>query len=333
MIHQQPKKTLLQSPGLWLPDREVKHPWHLPSRSSRGFARRCCCGEEEPCSCTHCSGRSPCCWQITISGIVDDACGDCDCLNGTFFAGSESTGCSVSERFTPLFTSICGETDISVDVTFTGGDYKITIAIGDNTWEKNYGGTKPDCINLADESIPYLASSDNCDGSSSTCLLTALDTDGSLCANTSGCFLCECERMPDKVKVTFPALVDSIPNPPGPDIQADCVDCADFEGEYILSNDVFLSDCVWGLLSDDLPCEATEIAFTVAGGSFFLTHVVVQFPSGGMLWNHNYGEGLTEIDCINNLSKSLSYNSETPRPTECYDIIGSARVTVEPYYG
>lgn len=45
MIHQQPKKTLLQLPDLWLPDREPHHPWHLPSRSSRGLARRCCCGD------------------------------------------------------------------------------------------------------------------------------------------------------------------------------------------------------------------------------------------------------------------------------------------------
>jgi len=65
MIHQ-PKKTLLQFPGLWLPG--------SPLPGAMGFGRRCCCG-----GCPHCDGTSPDSLSLVFTGFIDYAsCTDCD---------------------------------------------------------------------------------------------------------------------------------------------------------------------------------------------------------------------------------------------------------------
>lgn len=181
MIHQQPKKTLLQFPGLWLPDREPHHPWHLPSRSSRGLARRCCCDEV----CPNCGGTTPDQFEVVITGVLPFEffdCVNCNDLNDTYILdwseNNPTTGEPDSQCHWVYFlpSRICGIDFIWIVVDQPS---KITVAV----WgipDVHLGWAydvfdRPPCDELSDYDVAFsFWGGTGCDPVISTCRVTAL---------------------------------------------------------------------------------------------------------------------------------------------------------------
>jgi hypothetical protein len=46
------------------------------------------------CSCIYCSGHVPGCYEVTVSGVVDRDCSECEQVNGTWRVYCRPTGCS-----------------------------------------------------------------------------------------------------------------------------------------------------------------------------------------------------------------------------------------------
>jgi hypothetical protein len=143
----------------------------------------CSCGDEKPpcgnCECPNCkedppaSGKhpAPCCWKVTIAGIVatdPEQCADCDDLNGTYYLSQDpempclwkSTACK------------CGETAITLEISESNGQYAITVTLGGHVWLKTYDAP-PDCCAIAEELLTHQSSSGECDSSSATCEISA----------------------------------------------------------------------------------------------------------------------------------------------------------------
>lgn len=167
-----------------------------------GSRNRCCCGC--PCVCVNCqNGEAPCCWQVTISGVVDDTYGNCeDCadLDDTYtLAQDPDNSCRWYRSMCP---GPCDEHMIELEVLQEYGDYFIRVTIGDYVWEKNYGADPPPCCGMKNESLPHVTSSTTCDSSSSTCVITEV---------RSGCRLwcedyCQDGLMAPCLKMTFSGL-------------------------------------------------------------------------------------------------------------------------------
>ncbi|KKK71647.1 hypothetical protein LCGC14_2911820, partial [marine sediment metagenome] len=181
-----------------------------------------CCPRDTPCPCGNCGGDDPpCCWKVVITGMVDGTGSDCTCHDDTYKVPFQSA-CTWFLAATALYVS----SDLTVTVYLEGGNYKIKVALGSHEWIKNYGGTKPQCQDLADESITHSSSPADCDSSSATCVITALPA-GSDCPNRLfGCAHCDpCRRTPQEFQVQMTGLTNGT-----------CGDCSDLNDTYILTS-------------------------------------------------------------------------------------------------
>ena len=232
----------------------------------------CCC--DEPCKCGNCDGATPpCCFKVVISGIVEGSCGECDCLNDTFYA-PRTSACTWERNTDPY---LCDSSPIKVTVTEVAGDFILKVELGGNVWLKNYSTTKPTCQDLVDESIAFSSSGSDCDASSSTCLVTAIAGDESaVCPDIPfECGTCACNLAPrDGFQVVIAGLADD----PGMFPLCDPGECAQFNDTYILEGltcffRTTLSPSICGTTGIQLEVAVDRInvfATPVAGGTSFL---------------------------------------------------------------
>ncbi len=85
-IIQQPKKTLLQFPGLWLPG--------SPLPGTLGFGRRCCCGEtccSSPVDVECCNPPNSLIVDFGVGGWSNEGCNFCENIADEFILGP--SGC------------------------------------------------------------------------------------------------------------------------------------------------------------------------------------------------------------------------------------------------
>lgn len=256
----------------------------------------CCCGE---CPCTHCDGSSPpCCFKVVISGITEGTCGECSCLNDTFYA-PRTANCTWWQLLTTR-SFPCDSSPLQVTVYLDGSDYKLKVELGGNVWIKNYGGTKPTCEDLADESIAYSASGSDCDASSSTCLVTAIAGDeNDVCPPLPfECGECRCNLLPrGGFQVVISGVTDEVFAPY-------CANCPNFDGTYIL--DTIVSACTFGLTLAPSICLDTQIRVHVGSGWIMVTTQ----PNVGISFRKVYGPAGTPVDC-----RILTNESLPPRGT------------------
>jgi len=139
-----------------------------------------CCPEGKE-TCENCEDDlAPNEFQVMLSGIIEDGCGDCDSLNDTYVVPwREVVGC---RWYYYLPAEICNVATVEVQVMapYLLLGYHINVYLMDASWTalcrwtKDYGVEKPDCDALNNEVIPLSWQGWTCDASSSTCLLTAL---------------------------------------------------------------------------------------------------------------------------------------------------------------
>lgn len=217
---------------LWLPSHVRRSPSRPPT-GRRFLNRRCCCGCKT-CTCEECAAASPyyapCCWKVVIAGIVDGSCSDCEVLNKTYYLSQDTSGgCVWSEG------AVCGDcdpTDITLSVTLDGSDYIVTVTMDGHVWRKNYGTTKPECCGLTNETIPHTTNTGDCDSSSATCVITALE-DGHECITASCCTLCTVVPSEWAVDLSGGNLTDR-----------DCDECDKFSNTYVLQEETLFT-CFW----------------------------------------------------------------------------------------
>ena len=164
MIHQQPKKTLLQFPGLWLPGSSLPGalsiwPW-------------CCCG-----LCADCVGHSPDQMQIVLANVANANCVACNNWNDTFILDRHYQNWYCAWDFNgdqwcagareTLYCSFSWVANALVVRAWSG------VGLGVAHFQKDYGSL-PRC-NPSSESIPLVSDDDSeCDFSAATCVITAL---------------------------------------------------------------------------------------------------------------------------------------------------------------
>lgn len=140
-------------------------------------------------ACEHCDGGYvPNVWKVVIAGLANNGgCTNCPTYNATYLVpvvrGLECRSYLFHDF--DCFTSAAFDDGVYVGVDLVAGNYVITVRLvfqvsaGNQetiTYLKNYGATKPDCLNLTDEDIPYSSSLlFSCDAATaSTCTLTAM---------------------------------------------------------------------------------------------------------------------------------------------------------------
>lgn len=152
----------------------------------------CCC---ECNACTYCEDEcAPNEWLVEITSFSDSAsCTNCDeDANGSFVLPPTSTcGWTYGALGGPFVSCDFGPGNAGPRITALisqnfGGQYLITITVVVThvststtvTFQKNYGTTKPDCLNFADESIPHVstvnASGIVCSVNTDPCLITSI---------------------------------------------------------------------------------------------------------------------------------------------------------------
>ncbi len=168
---QQPKKSLLQFPGLWLPN--------SPLPGAMGFGRRCCCGtcEPEDCNCTATTNVSSCIQiEITISGITNDECSDCANLNGVYLLdNSNLVQCSglVAEWQFNFAPTICDMGKVVFQIATIASTHTVWVRLrfpGDAAgYSFNVGIANGTICNELDISLSPVFGIEGCDVDSATC--------------------------------------------------------------------------------------------------------------------------------------------------------------------
>jgi hypothetical protein len=134
-----------------------------------------CCGV----ACTHCTGGTRSAQvQIVISGVFNGAsCTTCAALNGTFIADAVAQAATAGTPCNWLapFSSFCGFTGWTVQrvaslTSVSGGGLFAQIQYGTNA------AGAADCSSWSSFNVPFDSASfeTQCDGTASTCLITAL---------------------------------------------------------------------------------------------------------------------------------------------------------------
>lgn len=144
--------------GLWTPDYSPK------------IGYPCCC-TLEPVTCVNCEDNTgPGGFLVTLPALTNESCEDCADLAEDYLALYDPPyGCYW--LYYPVST--CNATHLYVRILEDGGDYYVAIDLSFGEyevikWEKNYGASKPDCVNMPSTSIPY----SSCEGLSPTCSTT-----------------------------------------------------------------------------------------------------------------------------------------------------------------
>ena len=310
--------------GLWVPS--VLRGMGL-SRREYG-ARKCCC--DEICPCDNCADGPPCCYKIVISGMADDSCGHCTCLDGTYYVGHTSACkyyCLLSREATASY--FCDVNDLWLWLEKDGADYKLHVdfSTGFNTlvkyrWTKNFGATKPDCADWSDFNIPLDVNSGLCDASSATCVITKIskqDEEHCPCPPQElfVCRCCLCYYLPDNFTVVLAGITNDV-----------CGGCAALNGTYILEWDTAFGlglICRWSYTLGSTICGVSKLELALRCDS--LHSLYVYWYNGGA-WGIDpfsvpTGGG---VDCkavINNLN--LPYHSRVG--TQCNFSTGTCIAT------
>lgn len=259
--------------GLWVPQ---------PLRMSPGYP--CCCGGE--CPCSRCSGANhPCCLSVVIDGLVNDGSDYCICMNGTYLVTYydncewRSTGGPGEWLALPVVTLLQ-----------RSGDYILQCAVAGIIFEKNYSTTKPTCTNFSSESLSYVSTDGNCDGTSATCLIST-SADESCTNDDFGCCTepnCEDGRIAASATVTLPALSSN----------NSCADCADLAGPFVLDFYGFTlagsgtSTCTFKYIFPSAICDCDQYVFasirsgTDGFGPWRLWSTGIYCTAGGKWWNY-----------------------------------------------
>lgn len=202
----------------------------------------CCCGEVEPpciCNCENCApidgqyvNNAPCCWKVVISGITDNNSGDrCNCLglNTTFYlnqdGGPGSNPCLWNCRYTNA-NAACGASEITLEITESGGTHYITVTLGNHTWQYS-SENEIECCTVTDLDVPVSGTGDAaCDSSEATCTISAVPKGQSCqCGPTPSCCT---GSLPDRFVVDLTNL--SWTDEPG-----GCDQCNEIAATYILN--------------------------------------------------------------------------------------------------
>ncbi len=254
MFRRRPEWQRLNS-GLFLP-RPLGFGVHWPCFG--------CCG----CDCAECDGSPPCCFKVVISGVVEGTCGECSCLNDTYHA-KHSSACTWT-RDTSAYP--CDSDPLRVTVFDDGGNFKLKVELGGNVWIKDFGGTKPTCGTLTDESIPFDSSGSDCDASSSTCLVTAVAEDDDVNCPAPAipeCSRCICGLYP---KNGFQIVIAGLKN------SGSCSDCVSLNGTYIVTPVGATSPCRSRFTFISPQCSTTQLVLDFGGLSSFSFRVFTQDP-------------------------------------------------------
>ena len=271
--------------GLWLPERpEMLVPrgmGRLPAtvREWGGGCFAGCCEDVQPpacgnCECPNCkedppaSGKhpAPCCWRVSISGMADGTCSTCEKFNGSWYLSQDAeNGCTWSVRI-PKGCTGCDAIDLVLTVYEDAGDYKIKVEMIDDAdavlhkWEKNYGGTKPDCCGLED-TLSLVTNDGDCDSDSAVCSIASTDTDPDECyAECEDCTdACIDGRTPVLVQATISGLVNA----------RDCDHCELVDGTYTLE---YVGNCRWQYVDNAIGyCNRFGIMIAINLQTSFLT--------------------------------------------------------------
>ena len=154
--------------------------WAGARRFAPGYP--CCC-EGRPCE--FCTDDLPQAYRVTIAGIAEPSCGDCDSLNGVYDIDIEPGNRSIATATVKCGGAIEMDTlcqigmiriswDVLVFADFTV-DLRGPSGVGTRiVWGKDYE-TPPNC-NFEDEALPRLSENAfwNCDGSASTAIVTSI---------------------------------------------------------------------------------------------------------------------------------------------------------------
>lgn len=144
-----------------------------------------CCEEPSPTSgCANCStGQAPDQLQLVLAGITGSgAGGDCGTiLNGTWVLNRIGIG-EPCQWESSLYDNACaasGQSKITVSLSNVVGNYVLNVLIktgdfGSITFEKNFGTTKPDCLDWSNEDIPFVSDTTCCDASLGSAKITSI---------------------------------------------------------------------------------------------------------------------------------------------------------------
>lgn len=212
---------------------------------SRGYignpSPACCCvGGGCLCECANCEtvdnqDEAPCCWFVTIAGIVDNGCaGDCLKLNVLFRLTQDGT--EPDEECTWSFDGVCGNCDpdtITLEILHETG-YVIRVTLGDHVWEKTYVD-KPSCCRIIGQALDFVSTGGNCDSTSATCVISrGLGDDPANCQNPACVFTCpDCcidNEVPEAYLVEISGVADKTPD------ECSGGDCTTWNGTFILVN-------------------------------------------------------------------------------------------------
>lgn len=132
------------------------------------------------CECEHCLDElTSCCFKITISGITEDGCGDCDDLNRAYyvFQDTEVSLCQWTRKM-----KLPDGCDVEIvcnveDIVLTIESHLLTVTLGDHEWSVSFGTFDPDCCNAWTEEDPltltHQTTAADCDSTASTCEVVA----------------------------------------------------------------------------------------------------------------------------------------------------------------
>lgn len=189
----------------------------------------CCCGGGGTQTCSDCNGV-PDYFTVEIASLTGD------CYN--------STPTDADRNGTYLVPPLddcrwrCYDTGIAIDVYYNSGLAKYIVEVwlfGSTsdldrvvTWKKEYA-SKPTCSTLSAESITFDSDVGTCDGTSSTCSVTAGAAAGYLCCGgtISGCQTGQ--RVESDVQIVVTGVANLSPE--------NCTTCTDINGTYVLTQD------------------------------------------------------------------------------------------------
>lgn len=132
------------------------------------------------CQCPYCRGAHPKELEVTIAGLTDRDCGDCDVLNDTFvldFIGDGPSGCCWVYRFDEtcgfdilvacISKPIALGYQLEVAISREGGSLDVIV------WVASLGEDKPRCRDWSGLNVPITPQiQSQCHDNSSTCTIS-----------------------------------------------------------------------------------------------------------------------------------------------------------------
>jgi hypothetical protein len=138
------------------------------------------------CNCPHCGHIPPLEMQVTLTGVADDWCSDCDeTWNDTFILERQAQGLNDECIWKYEGGTWCGGAQpktVHLYLDQSLGDYRLRVFLGLNVptmqataiFLKNFGASRPSC-RFDGQDVPYNSRSwTYCDSSGATCTVSAV---------------------------------------------------------------------------------------------------------------------------------------------------------------